>query len=450
MDLRNKKVTVVGLGASGLASALLLDENEAIVFATDSSDSEPVRKNASFLKKKYIETEIGRHTESFLEGTELFVVSPGVDKDSTPICYALKNNVPVISEIELGCYFCRGPIIAVTGTNGKSTVVSLLGKILAAAGKPFNVCGNIGKAFTGEVKNITKETFVILEVSSFQLERIETFRPLISVILNITEDHMDRYRSFKDYEDVKKRIFKNQKDNDITILNYDLLKKMSPPRPFCRTFYFSAEKKVEGAYKADGAVNVFLRNKEKKLFNLDNLNLKGEHNTENILAATLVALLIDVDAGLIEKVIKDFKPLSHRFETLRAVGGVEFINDSKATNIDSTRRALKSLEKKAVLIAGGKDKALSYEEIVPSLKKHVKSLVLIGETKEKIKKALKNAVPLVECNTMEDAVGEGYRLAGKGGCVLLSPMCASFDMFANYKERGEAFKRAVEKLRNKS
>jgi len=449
MDLRNKKVTVVGLGSSGISSALLLEEEGAIVSATDSSDSAAVRKNAALLEKKYIETEVGRHTESLLSGTELLVVSPGVTDDSPPVRYAFENNIPVISELELGYYFCKGKIIAVTGTNGKSTVVSLLGGIMKASGKPFNVCGNIGNAFTGEVKKITNETLVILEVSSFQLERIEFFRPLVSVILNIAADHMDRYGSLKGYEDAKKRIFKNQRENDIAVLNHE-----SPwsegPKPPCRTLYFSSGNKVEGLYDAGGEITLSLRDKRKKIFNLRDLGLKAGYNKENILAATLVSLLVGAETGAIKEGIKGFKPLAHRFETVREIGGVTFINDSKATNVDSARSALESLDKRCVLIAGGRDKALPYEKIIPFLKKRVKTVVVIGEAREKIKKAIKNTVPSVECGSLEEAVGEGYRLAGRDECVLLSPMCSSFDMFRDYKERGEAFKGAVMRLKDRA
>ena len=450
MDLRNKNVTVVGLGTSGLASALLLYDEEAIVSVTDSSKGEAVIENASLLQEKYIDTEIGGHTESFLHGTELLVVSPGVTKDSLPVSYAVKNKIPVISELELGFYFCKGPITAVTGTNGKSTVVSLVGHILKAANKPVITCGNIGNAFTGEIKKITKDTCVVLEVSSFQLEWIKDFRPMISVILNMAEDHMDRYDSFENYAAAKSNIFKNQKDADVVILNYDNLKSMGNQRPDCKTLYFSMREKVEGCYKDKEAVSLLIRNKAKKLFTLDGFNLKGSHNEENILAATLISLIMGVKPDVIEKAVRSFKSLSHRYETVREVGGVEFIDDSKATNIDSTYRAIESLNKKTVLIAGGKDKALPYEKIIPVLKKNVKAVVLIGEAKEKIKKAIAGTVPVVECNSMEEAVREGYNLAAKGESVLLSPMCSSFDMFKSYKDRGEAFRKTVERLSNKN
>ncbi|MEE9500222.1 MAG: Mur ligase family protein, partial [Candidatus Omnitrophota bacterium] len=236
MDLRNKKVTVVGLGKSGTGSALLAEKAGAVVSVTDNNDTDDIRKNAEYLRAKCIAVEIGEHTERALSRTELLVVSPAVEKSSLPIRYAIERNIPIISELELGYLFCKGPIVAVTGTNGKSTVVSLLGEILRQAGRPVNVCGNIGNPLSGEIfasggKNIDETTEIILETSSFQLEWIESFRPKISVILNVTEDHLDRYRNFEDYLAAKKRIFKNQSAGDVTILNYDdkNLKKAAKP-----------------------------------------------------------------------------------------------------------------------------------------------------------------------------------------------------------------------------
>ncbi|UCD55567.1 MAG: UDP-N-acetylmuramoyl-L-alanine--D-glutamate ligase [Candidatus Omnitrophota bacterium] len=449
MDLRDKKVTVVGLGKSGIESALLAKRQGAVVSVTDNSDAEDIRKNAESLKEKYIAVEIGGHTERFLSRTELLIVSPAVEKSSLPVRYAMERNIPIISEPELGYLFCRGPIVAVTGTNGKSTVVSLLGEILRQAGTRVNVCGNIGNPLSGEIKNIDEITEVILETSSFQLEWIESFRPKISVILNVTEDHLDRYRNFEDYLAAKKRIFKNQAAGDVIILNYDdenLRTAVKPKKIPSKVLYFSARKKVDGIYLDKGNINIFLENKVKTLFGLGDLRLKGGHNIENILASVLVAILKGADIISVENTVKSFKPLPHRFERVREIGGIEFIDDSKATNIDSTYQALKSLDRSVVLIAGGKDKNLSYEKILPAIKSNVKKIILIGETARKMRESFKSFVAVEEKNSLEEAVLAAYKSASPGDYVLLSPMCSSFDMFRDYKHRAEVFREAVNKL----
>lgn len=449
MELRNKKVTVVGLGNSGLKSAVLAKKTGAVVSVTDNSDTVDVRKNAEFLEKKYIKAEIGRHTESFLGRTELLVVSPGVEKTSLPIRYAIERNIPIISELELGYLFCEGRITAVTGTNGKSTVVSLLGEMLRQAGIPANVCGNIGNSLSGEIGNIDRNTNVILETSSFQLERIESFRPAIAVILNVSEDHLDRYRNFEDYFAAKKRIFRNQGMPDITVLNYDdknLRNMAQSERINSKVFYFSVRKKIEGIYLDKGNIKLFLKNR-KSLFSLGRSKLAGEHNIENILVSILTATLLGADKDSIDKAIRGFRPLAHRFEKIATIGGIEFINDSKATNIDSTSRALESLSGPTVLIAGGKDKNLSYKKILPAIKPNVKKIVLIGETIPKMRDIFGRFVALEEKSSLEEAVLAAYKSASPGGSVLLSPMCSSFDMFRDYKHRGEMFKRTVENLR---
>jgi len=271
MDIRNKKVTVVGLGESGLKSALFLEREGAIVFASDSSDRAAVKKNAGILEAKYINVEIGRHTEAFLRGTELMIVSPGIEKTSLAVRYAEANRIPVMSELELGYLFCDAEITAITGTNGKSTVVSLLGEILRRAKTPAIVCGNIGNSLSGEIEKINKKTKVILEVSSFQLERIASFRPKISVILNIADDHLDRHRDFGEYFSVKKKIFENQEKNDFAVLNYDdknlrALGSSGELRP--ALFYFSAKKKIRGAYLDKGEVMIYLKKRTERIFSV--------------------------------------------------------------------------------------------------------------------------------------------------------------------------------------
>ncbi|MBN1353964.1 MAG: UDP-N-acetylmuramoyl-L-alanine--D-glutamate ligase [Candidatus Omnitrophica bacterium] len=450
MDFRNKKVTVVGLGDSGYKSVLLLLDAGAIVGVTDGADNAIIRERARILEKKYIDMEIGRHTESFLEDSELMVTSPGVEDSSLPLRYAGENAIPVISELELGYLFCKGPIASITGTDGKSTVVSLTGAILREGGIPVNVCGNIGNCLSGETSKIKKDTKVIVETSSAQLERIESFRPKISVILNIGEDHFDRYKDFGEYFAAKRRIYKNQRKSDIAIFNYDnaKLRELAASGGIeADIFYFSAKEKVKGAFLREGYVTLCLKDKEKRMFKLEKSRLKGDHNVENILAAFLVAALFGAKADAAAEAIRKFVPLSHRFETIAVINKVEFINDSKATNLHSAERALLSLTGPVILVAGGKDKNLPYEKILPAMK-NVKKAVLIGETRQKMRAVFGKQVSVEECGSLEEAVMAAYKSASPGDYVLLSPMCSSFDMFRDYKHRGEVFKEAVGKLKD--
>ncbi len=450
MDFRNKKVTVVGMGESGLKAALLLHNKGAIVSVTDAFGTEAVKKGSAVLSSRYIEHEIGGHTEKFLKDADAIVLSPGVENSAMPVKYAEERNIPIFSEIDIAYLFCEGKIIAVTGTNGKSTVTRLLGDIFTAGGRKTVVCGNIGNAFSGEIDNITKDTFVILEVSSFQLERIKEFRPNVSIVLNITEDHLDRYKSMDGYIAAKRRVFENQSSGDFIILNHDGENARNFGESYnghAEVLYFSTKEAVEGASLEGGAIKLTRSGRTRKIAKPDNAGLKGAHNSENVLAAALAADLFRIGKTYIEKALKNFKPLHHRIESAGLIGEVMFLDDSKATNIDSAIKAIESMERPTILIAGGKDKNLSYEKTVPAVKKKVKEVILIGETRPKMKKLFKSIVETREASSMEEAVRMAYRAAKPGDAVLLSPMCSSFDMFRDYKQRGEVFKRTVEELR---
>lgn len=447
MDVRNNKVVVVGLGTSGLDAALLLSDNEAIVYATDSSETEDVKKNARILSDKYIEIEIGKHTEEFLEDADMMVVSPGVPKNAVPIRYALERDIPVISEMELGFLFCRGPVIAVTGTNGKSTVVTLLGEVLKKAGRDCVVCGNIGNSLCGEIKRVKPKTVVVLEVSSFQLEWIREFSPAVSCILNITEDHLERYRDMMDYADAKYRIFSKQNGNQFVILNYDdpLLKNIAKPIT-ARPLYYSAKEKPEGIYFHKGKFMLNLAGDERELFDMPLCALKGTHNIENIMAVTLMAMTQKVKPVVIKKALEGYKLLNHRVEKVMEIRGVVFYDDSKGTNIDATKRALEAMERRVVLIAGGRDKGGDYAKIKKEIKEKVKKIILIGESAGLIRKAYDGLVDMVDAKSLEEATAAAFKSAVSGEAVLLSPMCSSFDMFTSYKHRGEVFQRTIKEM----
>ena len=444
MNLKNKRVTVVGLGNSGVNAAILLNSLGAFVKATDESDSSSARETSAKLKEKGIKVETGRHTQGFVKGSDLVVVSPGVEDSSLPVKWAKESGIPVIGEMELGFNFCKGKIIAITGTNGKSTVTTLIGKILKDGGKTVVVCGNIGNSLCGEIARIKKDTYVVLEVSSFQLEKIKHFKPHIALILNITDDHMDRYEKFSDYFKEKLKVFENQDKDDVLILNGDAgnLKELKD-KARARVLFYSRLNRTGASYIKDGHIFCAANGVEKEICPVSDIRLKGVHNVENVLASVLVGDLAGVSQASMRDTIEEFKGLHHRFETVATIDGVEYIDDSKGTTVDSTRRALESCRRPVILIAGGKDKHSDYSAARDIVKRKVKTLVLIGEASGAIKKGMRDVVNVREAKDMFEAVAIAHSMAKDDYIVLLSPMCSSFDMFKDYKERGEIFKKAV-------
>lgn len=445
--IADKRVMVVGLGISGEAAALFLHQRGAAVKVTENNDNPQVQERLNSLKERKIEYEIGGHTEDFLKETELMVTSPGVEDSSLPIVWAQKKKVPIISEVELGYLFYEGTIVAISGTNGKSTVTSVIGEIFKKAGRDTHLCGNIGLPFVSIIPRTNKESIAVLEISSFQLERIERFKPHIAIMLNITEDHLDRYKSFDDYAAAKKNLFINQDNTDYAILNLDQPRLRNILGPLkSKVLYFSKHKlpkKDEGAYVENNELVIRRENKYTWLASKESLSLSGEHNLENALASGLAAHLLSVDADIIKDALSNFKGLKHRFELVDVINGIKFVDDSKATNVDSVKRALQSSPKGIILIAGGKDKGGDYKVLIKALKEKVKSMLLIGEAKEKIAAELSDTVPISFAPTLEEAVGTAFKSAKRGETVLLSPICSSFDMFKDYKERGDVFRKAV-------
>jgi UDP-N-acetylmuramoylalanine--D-glutamate ligase len=413
------------MGNSGINASLLLNSRGARVMVTDSQNIPAVRSARARLESMGIESEIGGHTQEFIRGSELVVVSPGVEESSQALLWAKEYRIPVIGEMELGYRFCKGSIIAITGTNGKSTVTSLTGQILRDGGRKTITCGNIGNSLCGEIDRIGKDTIVVLEVSSFQLERTEAFKPHIAVILNITDDHLDRYAAFEDYFNEKLKVFKNQGSDDILILNYDS-ENLRPLAGLARSevIFFSRLRDGAGPY-------------------LSRMKLKGLHNIENVIVSALIGRLCGIPEESIERTVEGFGGLPHRFETVSIIGGVEYIDDSKGTTVDSTRRALESCDRPVVLIAGGKDKFGSYDAVRDIVRRKVKGLILIGEAGPRIKTSLLSCTDIKDASDMREAVRMARDAAAEGDIVLLSPMCSSFDMFSSYKERGEVFRKAV-------
>jgi len=410
---KGKKIAVVGLARSGEACANLLFELGSEVSVTDNQDNSSTRSFAKKLRSDKIKLELGRHTPDFIKGKDLVVVSPGVSDESLALKWAKELNIPQVSEIEIGYLLCPAKIIAVTGSSGKTTVTTLIGKIIEAAGKRAVICGNIGNPFSGELSDLRETDYVSLEVSSFQLEKIEKFKAHISLILNVSRNHLDRYSGMDEYIAAKKRIFMNQDKNDYLVLN--------------------KEDKLLAGIAAEAAARIVYFSRQ------DRLN-------PNQAAAAAAGRILKIDEQIILGVFSSFKGLEHRMEDVNSVGGVRFINDSKATTAESCLWALENINSPVFLIAGGKDKGVDYSLILNEARKKVREVILIGEARNTIRNALSGALKLEEAESLQEAVEKAFSKARKGDCVLLSPMCSSFDMFANYEERGKVFKETVAAL----
>ena len=439
---------MIGLGKSGFAAAKFLMAKKARPSVTDDSTNPKVLKNARALEKLNMPVETGGHTASFIENAELVVTSPGVPRRSLPLVLAKKKGIPVISEVELASYFCQGILVAVTGSNGKTTTSHLISQALAAAGRPSVLCGNVGHAFLDFIPKIKKRTVVVLELSSFQLEDSPSLRPKIAVVLNIGRNHLDRHGTFKKYIRAKERIFSNQRQGDFTVLNYDdpLVRRMAKKTP-AQVIFFSKKPLAKGVYLKNGQMIADIRSRKKLLIDSTRFRLKGAHNIENILAAVAVAAILGLPQERLEKSLNRFETLEHRIEPLGGYAGVQFVNDSKSTTVESTKAAILSLSTPIILIAGGKDKGVDFGGLEPLLKKHVKQVILYGEARKKIAGAWKWYRSARITERFEEAVRLAYKSADPGDTVLLSPMCTSFDQFGSFEERGEAFKEIVETLK---
>jgi UDP-N-acetylmuramoylalanine--D-glutamate ligase len=448
VELNNKRVLVVGLGKSGVASALFLKSRGAQVTVSDAKPQDQLKEEMPLLLDHGIAVETGGHGERTFRGQDLIVVSPGVPVDAPPLVQARALGETVIGEIELAAQFFPGPIVAITGSNGKTTTTTLAGEIVASAGNRTVVGGNIGTPAISFVGQATPETIAVLEVSSFQLETIQTFRPKIAVILNITPDHLDRHRTFAAYVDAKARIFENQRSDDFAVLNAD--------DPTClelgnhtqgKVSWFSRKKEIgHGAYVRDGRILFRDTDDQQEIMLVSEIPLKGAHNVENVLAAVSVGMLLRCPPVRIREAVRNFKAVEHRIEYVATVRGIEYYNDSKATNVDATIKALESFPANIHLILGGKDKGSDYRALSPLLRERVKQVYTIGAAAEKIESQIRDAVKIVHAETLETAVKRAAASAQSGDVVLLAPACASFDQFQNYQHRGKVFKETVRAL----
>lgn len=448
VELKNKRVLVVGLGKSGVAAATFLQEQGARVAVSDSKPEAQIQKEITTLLDRGITVETGHHGERTFRDQDLIVVSPGVPSDQPQLQHARSLGIQVIGEVELAFRFLRGRVIAITGSNGKTTTTTLTGEILSKSGRKTLVGGNIGTPVISLVGQSTPETVTVLEVSSFQLETIQQFRPWIAAILNITPDHLDRHHTFEAYVDAKARIFENQQPGDFAVLNAD--------DPACLGLkdraknglhWFSRKQSVEqGSQVQDGQIVFTHAGKRTQVLPVDDIRLKGAHNLENVLAAVTVTMLAGCSPEDVRRGVKEFQGVEHRLEPVATLNDVAFYNDSKATNVDATIKALESFSGNIHLILGGKDKGSDYTVLVPLLKERVKRAYLIGAAAEKIAGQIQGSATLVHSGTLERAVHQAFDAATKGDIVLLAPACASFDQFENYEHRGRVFKEIVRSL----
>jgi UDP-N-acetylmuramoylalanine--D-glutamate ligase len=447
MELKGKKVLVVGLGKSGLSAALFLRQRGAQVTVSDMRSAAALAKEIPALLEHGIMVESGGHGLLTFRRQDLIVVSPGVPLDTPELVQVKAFGLPVIGELELASQFLKGSILAITGSNGKTTTTALAGEILAGAGIESQVGGNIGTPVVDLIAKSTDKSWSVLEVSSFQLESTQLFHPKIAVILNITPDHLDRHGSFENYALAKERIFSAQTKADSLILNAGNARAAeAAARSSAKVYWFSLEEPVaQGAWVQNG--HVVFRAAAGALIEpivaLKAIPLKGAHNVENVLAAVCSARLAGASPESIAKAVESFRAVEHRLEHVATDNGVEYYNDSKATNVDASAKAIAAFPGCIHLILGGKDKNSNYADLSDLLRRRVKAVYTIGSAAAKIESQLRGIVPIMPCETLANAVAAARRAAHPGDVVLLSPACSSFDQFENYEHRGRVFKELV-------
>jgi UDP-N-acetylmuramoylalanine--D-glutamate ligase len=447
LDLEGKRVLVVGLARTGIATALFCAARGARVTATEDRSEADVAEAAAKLRAAGCTLELGGHRpETFLE-KDLIVPSPGVPADMPYLAAARAASIPVWSEIELAWRFLRGKLIAITGSNGKTTTTSLIAHILEKAGVPTIIAGNIGTPLISRVMETSTQTVTVLEVSSFQLELIEKFRADISLLLNLTPDHLDRHPSLEAYANAKARIFENQVEDDAAIINADDpgASQYAPTRP--QLFWFSRTKRVaNGIFLRDDQILLRRDGSETVLLRRGDIGLRGEHNVENVMAAAGAAFLAGVGPQKIVTGVRSFAGVEHRLEFVAEINGISFYNDSKATNVDATLKALDAFAGGLFVILGGKDKGGDFTLLREPLHQRAKCALLIGAAANKIEAQIAGAVPCETAGTIENAVRRAFQTAAPGDTILLAPACASFDKFNNYEHRGRVFKQRVRQL----
>ena len=456
MDLKGKKITVLGLARSGVAAARLLQAVGASVTVADRKEERELSYALSHLDRRILNVMVGVGYESALQGAELVVISPGVPSGLEALTQARRQGVRVIGELELASWFLKAPILAITGTNGKSTTVTLAGLLLGQSGKRAFVGGNLGTplcdaalaSYQAGKGAATLYEYIVAEVSSFQLETIEQFHPWVAAVLNITPDHLDRYPTLDGYVNAKAGIFKNQTPEDFALLGIDDEQVAGLQNRVCaKLVSFSRTSPVsQGVYLDGNRVMAIIGSRKEEVCRREEIRLPGSHNLSNAMAATTIGLLCGCPTDAIRHVLQSFTGLEHAIELVRERQGVRFVNDSKGTNVDATIKALESFEEPVLLIAGGRDKGGDFRKLQEPVRRRVKRLILIGEAASRIREALGDVGCVSQAATLNDAVVMAASEARSGDVVLLSPACASFDMFADYQDRGRQFKKLVNQL----
>ena len=452
MNLNKKNVLVVGCGISGIGSTKLLEKVGANPILFDENkkvDPDAVRER--FGEETKAEIVIGELPKEMEMGIDIVVLSPGVPSDTAFADSFRNRNIPVIGEIELAYLCAKGQILAITGTNGKTTTTALCGKIVEEYFASSFIVGNIGNPYTDAALQMMEETVTVAEISSFQLETIEKFHPKVSAILNITEDHLDRHHTMENYVLTKQNITKNQTAEDICVLNYEdpytaEFMGKCPAKVVC----FSSARKLENGYYLEGENIVYAQNGEEAvLMNIHEMKLLGIHNVENVMAAIAITEGFGIPREHILKVVKQFSAVEHRIEYVTTVNDVDYYNDSKGTNPDAAIKAVQAMNRPTIVIGGGYDKDSQYDEWIESFGDKVRWLILLGQTREKIEQCAKKHgfANVILVDSLEEAVAESYKKANPGEAVLLSPACASWGMFPNYEVRGKMFKEFVHKLK---
>jgi UDP-N-acetylmuramoylalanine--D-glutamate ligase len=447
MNFDGKKITVAGLARSGVGAANLLVRLGADVTVTDLKSEDELSGQLMRLDPR-VKKILGSHPDELFELADLIVISPGIPLSAPPFKKAADAKVPVIGELEIAYLYSDSPFIAITGTNGKSTTTTLVGEMLAASEMKVTVGGNLGNALTEEPESLIGRDYIVAEVSSFQLETIDKFSPKLSALLNVTQDHLDRYRDMDDYARAKARVYMNQTPKDYLIVNADDAPSVRlAEKAMCRIIPFSRkDAPAGGVFVRDGMAVSALSGNDEKIIETKDIRIRGVHNLENALAAAAISLAAGASLKAVEKVLREFPGLEHRLEFVRELNGVSYINDSKGTNVGAVEKSLESFTEPVVLLAGGLDKHSDFSPLKKLVRERVKRLVLFGKAADVIGEAIGGETDTVRASSLQDAVLKAKDAASKGDVVLLSPACASFDMFRDFEDRGRQFKEIVRKL----
>ena len=450
MEYGDKHILVLGAGASGIGASWVLAQVGAHVVLNDYKPVTLPTEEEERLVSAGVEIITGRQDESLLDGVDRIVISPGISLDIPIVKAAQARGIDVVSEVELAYEVSKSPIVAVTGTNGKTTTTTLLTKVLEGSGKPVRVGGNIGDSLSEVAYSMPAGGFLVAELSSYQLETIKHFRPIGAIMLNITPDHLARHKTMENYIAAKERIFENQLKSDFLVLNIDdsVVADMEHRAP-SHILQISQKQIVEnGAYYANSQCYVVENGVATAVIGDEDIHIPGSHNIENILTVIALTYALEVPVVEIHRIISEFHGVEHRLERVKTIDGITFYNDSKATNVDSVVKALESFSKPVILLAGGHDKMTPLEDFMQLVKENTKAVIFMGEAADRFEAAAKEAgvEPIYRAVSMRDAVEQGYKLAESGDIVLLSPACASYDWYSCFEERGDDFKACVQML----